>query len=215
MTCPGCNGNGLSPLSDDINLITCFDCHGKGALDNDPSQAIGKTAKQAKGSHKASRRSVYTLHKARAQAQQEKKARDRSRMKVLRVPWAVQWRTKMAEILTSKMITVAEACHEMNRKLCELLGDRSQLPWSKAPLWQRDAAINGVKFRLNNPDAPASSSHENWVQHKMGAGWKHGPIKDEEKKEHPCLVPFSELSPEQQAKDMVFAATVQAFMGQE
>lgn len=53
-------------------------------------------------------------------------------------------------------------------------------------------------------------SHESWMREKLAAGWKYGPEKDAEKKEHPCLVEFAELPREQQAKDYIFRAIVHA-----
>jgi hypothetical protein len=105
---------------------------------------------------------------------------------------------------------IAKVCHEANRALCDGLGDYSQKPWEDAPQWQRDSAINGVKFNLNNPHAPASASHDSWLEEKRLAGWKFGPEKDAGRKEHPCYVPYEELPKEQQAKDHLFKAIVAA-----
>lgn len=105
---------------------------------------------------------------------------------------------------------IAKVCHEANRAYCATLGDTSQLPWDQAPEWQKESAIKGVKFHLATPDAKPSASHESWLEEKRAAGWKHGPVKDAEKKEHPCFVPFEQLPPEQQAKDVLFTAVVHA-----
>lgn len=55
-----------------------------------------------------------------------------------------------------------------------------------------------------------SDSHENWLKQKMAEGWVYGPIKDPEKKEHPCCVPYEELPPEQKIKDTIFIDIVHA-----
>lgn len=100
--------------------------------------------------------------------------------------------------------------HEVNKAYCESLGDHSQPTWKDAPNWQKDSAIKGVELHINNPGAGPEASHEGWMKEKIENGWKYGPIKDPEKKEHPCLVPFSELPREQQAKDFIFRAVVHA-----
>ena len=105
---------------------------------------------------------------------------------------------------------IAEICHEANRALCQRLGDRSQSMWDTAPQWQRDSAINRVEWCRNNPDAPHSANHDNWMKEKVEKGWSYGPEKDETAKTHPCLVPFENLPPEQQAKDRLFGAIVGA-----
>jgi len=40
-----------------------------------------------------------------------------------------------------------------------------------------------------------------------------GETKDPDKKQHPCLVPYNELSKEQQIKDALFTAIVDSFKG--
>ena len=103
---------------------------------------------------------------------------------------------------------IAKVCHEANRGYCKALGDDSQLPWDEAPQWAKTSAINGVRFHLDNPNAGPSGSHENWLKEKEKEGWKYGEVKDPEKKEHPCYVPYDQLPKEQQAKDYIFTSIV-------
>ena len=77
---------------------------------------------------------------------------------------------------------IAIICHEANRAYCKTLGDTSQLSWEEAPQWQRDSAIKGVEFHLNNPETKPSDSHNSWLAEKKSTGWKYGPIKDANKK---------------------------------
>jgi hypothetical protein len=105
---------------------------------------------------------------------------------------------------------IAEMCHEVNRLYCQTLGDFSQPKWIDAPGWQKESAINGVKHAIENPDAPPSASHDSWLAEKKAAGWKYGPVKNPEKKEHPCFVPYDELPEEQKRKDALFLAVVRA-----
>ena len=48
------------------------------------------------------------------------------------------------------------------------------------------------------------------MESKLADGWVYGEVKDPVKKEHPCLVAFEELPVEQQAKDYIFKAVVDA-----
>jgi hypothetical protein len=105
---------------------------------------------------------------------------------------------------------IARVCHEANRALCEATGDHSQPLWSDAPEWQRDSARDGVRYLMDHPHANHSATHENWRSFKEKDGWTWGPVKDAAKREHPCMVPFHELPPEQQLKDVVFSALVRA-----
>lgn len=103
---------------------------------------------------------------------------------------------------------IARLSHEVNRAYCAALGDFSQLPWEDAPEWQRKSAMAGVQFHFDNPNATPENSHESWLKEKHAEGWKYGPVKDAEKKEHPCCVPYMALPVEQKAKDYLFRAVI-------
>ena len=105
---------------------------------------------------------------------------------------------------------IAKVAHEVNRAYCFAIGDTSQVAWEDAPQWQRDSAINGVNFHLANPTAGPDHSHNEWLKEKREAGWKYGPVKDAERKEHPCFVPYDDLPTEQKAKDYLFRGVVHA-----
>jgi hypothetical protein len=100
----------------------------------------------------------------------------------------------------------ARAAHEVNRAYCIAIGDTSQPRWEDAPDWQRSSAVNGVSGVLkgNTPE----QSHESWLAEKQATGWKYGPVKNPETKEHPCFVPYAELPAAQKAKDLLFVTTV-------
>lgn len=106
------------------------------------------------------------------------------------------------------ILACARAAHEVNRAYCIVLGDGSQPSWEEAPDWQRRSALQGVTGALNG--ATPEQSHESWLAEKYATGWKYGPVKDPEKKEHPCFVPYAELPPEQRQKDLLFVTTVRA-----
>ena len=107
---------------------------------------------------------------------------------------------------------IAKVCHEANRAYCQTLGDDSQAPWSEAPDWQVESAINGVLYHAEHPDSKPSDSHENWLKQKQDEGWQYGPIKNPETKEHPCFVPYDELPAEAKRKDYIFTAIVRAML---
>ncbi len=108
------------------------------------------------------------------------------------------------------ILSIARVCHEANRAYCLGIGDNSQPTWDSAPDWQKQSAENGVKFHLEHPDALPSHSHEEWLKEKAANGWKYGPVKNPEAKEHPCFVPYDELPEEQKRKDALFIAIVRA-----
>lgn len=105
---------------------------------------------------------------------------------------------------------IARVAHEINRAYCASLGDASQPAWEDAPEWQQGSALANVDMHLAKPDATPEQSHESWLAQKLAEGWKYGPVKDAEKKEHPCCVPYAELPAEQKAKDYLFRGVVHA-----
>tara|TARA_R110002167_G_scaffold331706_1_gene538378 strand:+ start:20772 stop:21209 length:438 start_codon:yes stop_codon:yes gene_type:complete len=108
--------------------------------------------------------------------------------------------------------TIAETCHEVNKAYCEGHGDKSQTSWSKAPQWQRDSAVKGVEFKMNNPYALPSSQHDSWMAQKIEEGWTYGETKDAATKTHPCMVGYSELPMQQRIKDILFGQVVDSFI---
>ena len=109
---------------------------------------------------------------------------------------------------------IAKVCHEANRAYCQTIGDNSQPHWEDAPEWQKSSAIKGVEHHLKTLESGAepvpSESHDAWLAEKQANGWKYGPVKDPEKKEHPCFLPYDELPLEQKLKDYIFVGIVKA-----
>lgn len=108
--------------------------------------------------------------------------------------------------------TIVEACaraaHEANRAYCLAIGDNSQPAWDAAPDWQQSSARNGVAGALAG--ATPEQSHESWLAEKRATGWKYGPVKNPDTKEHPCMVSYADLPPSQRAKDALFLSVVRA-----
>lgn len=105
---------------------------------------------------------------------------------------------------------IAQVAYEVNRAYCISIGDTSFSPWIEAPEWQQKTNLLGVEFHLNNPGATVSASHESWMKEKIADGWIHGQVKDADKKEHPALLPYDQLPPEQKVKDYLFKQVVES-----
>lgn len=104
----------------------------------------------------------------------------------------------------------AQVAHEMNRAYCRSIGDSTQPSWEEAPQWQKDSAVVGVQFHLDTPEASPEASHISWLAQKRADGWKYGEVKDAEKKEHPCFLPYDQLPVTQRAKDYIFKQTIES-----
>jgi hypothetical protein len=111
-----------------------------------------------------------------------------------------------AEDSTSHTARMARAAHEVNRAYCEATGDNSQVPWDEAPAWQKESAILGVQAVLSG--STPEQLHQSRMAEKYAKGWTYGAVKDPANFEHPCLVPYDQLPPEQRVKDHIFRAAV-------
>jgi len=109
---------------------------------------------------------------------------------------------------------VAKLAHEVNRVYCQSIGDHSQVSWEEAPEWQRESSFNGVTMHFENPEATAEDSHVSWLAEKQRDGWRYGPVKDPERREHPCFLPYNQLPPAQQHKDALFSTICKTMFGE-
>lgn len=61
-------------------------------------------------------------------------------------------------------------------------------------------------------EALSKNVHEVWAAGRIAAGWKYGPVRDELKKEHPCLIPYENLSEEEKDFDRSTALSTIKFI---
>lgn len=47
----------------------------------------------------------------------------------------------------------------------------------------------------------ARNVHEVWAQTRISQGWSYGPVRDDERKQHPCLVPYEDLPESEKVYD--------------
>lgn len=111
---------------------------------------------------------------------------------------------------------IARICHEATRAYCRTIDDHTQVAWDDAPQWQRDSAIEGVMAHVvameGGMEVEPSASHEGWLRLKESEGWIYGKVKNPDKKEHPCMVPYDELPPRERKKDSIFCAIAHAMV---
>ena len=54
-------------------------------------------------------------------------------------------------------------------------------------------------------EAIAENAHDIWARARMDEGWTYGPIRDDEKKQHPDLVPYAQLPDSEKEYDRIMA----------
>ena len=61
-------------------------------------------------------------------------------------------------------------------------------------------------------EALARNVHEVWAAGRLAAGWSYGPARNDERKEHPCLIPFEDLPEEEKDYDRATALSTIRFI---
>ena len=65
------------------------------------------------------------------------------------------------------------------------------ISYSPQPLDTSDIALPESLAPLI--EALAENVHDTWAKGRMDGGWTYGPVRDDAKKLHPCLVPYAVL----------------------
>ena len=104
--------------------------------------------------------------------------------------------------------TIVRVVHEALRAFKAANGEPPLPAWSQAPKWMIKSTVEGVRFRVENPGAPPSAQHDQWMQEKVATGWTYGPVRDDAAKLHPMIVPYAQLPDSEKRKDHLFAAVV-------
>ena len=61
-------------------------------------------------------------------------------------------------------------------------------------------------------EALAENVHDTWAKGRMDDGWTYGPVRDDAKKQHPCLVPYADLPESEKAYDRDTAVSTLKFI---
>lgn len=75
----------------------------------------------------------------------------------------------------------------------------NQNNYTPAPLDTASVQLSEELMAL--AEAISKNVHEVWAQNRMNEGWTCGPVRDDQKRQTPCLVPYEELSEEEKAYD--------------
>lgn len=61
-------------------------------------------------------------------------------------------------------------------------------------------------------EALAENVHDTWAKGRIDDGWTYGPVRDDVKKHHPCLVPYNELPDSEKEYDRNTAVSTLKFI---
>ena len=64
-------------------------------------------------------------------------------------------------------------------------------PYTPHPIDTTDVELSEELLQL--VEMLAENTHEVWSKGRLDEGWTYGPVRNDELKQHPCLIPYSEL----------------------
>ena len=109
---------------------------------------------------------------------------------------------------------IAQICHEANRALCKVLGDRVLPEWGALDNESQGITVRAVRYILDQQPAPSLAEiHERWRMDKVMHGWTYGEVTDDAKKTHKNMTLYIDLPVEQKAKDSLFLNIVFSLEG--
>jgi hypothetical protein len=68
---------------------------------------------------------------------------------------------------------------------------RMDTMYTPNPIDTKNIALDGDILALS--EILARNTHEVWAAGRVAEGWSYGKVRDDTKKQHPCLVPYEEL----------------------
>lgn len=71
--------------------------------------------------------------------------------------------------------------------------------YTPEPIDTSDVVLDDEILKLS--EALAKNTHEVWSRNRINDGWIWGERRDDEKRHHPCLVPYEELPEEEKEYD--------------
>lgn len=86
-------------------------------------------------------------------------------------------------------------------------------PWEQKTNEERLSAVKFVQAYIEGRVTDPKTAHEIWMKVRQEEGWTFGTIKNPEAKESPYMVPYDELDPKVQAKDLMVIKVLEPFYG--
>lgn len=71
--------------------------------------------------------------------------------------------------------------------------------YTPKPIDTSDVVLDGEILALS--EALARNTHEVWSENRIKDGWTYGERRDDERRLHPCLIPYEELPEEEKEYD--------------
>ena len=99
----------------------------------------------------------------------------------------------------------------LNYQYCRYVAGKKHttaVPWEHMTNEAQLVMAKVVAESLRNPAKTPREQHERWMIYKVTNGWTYGETANAELKQHPNIVHWELLSPEEQYKDAIFCTVV-------
>ena len=117
----------------------------------------------------------------------------------------------MARTLTQLPKDIAIICHAaLGAYSQQILNRPVYTPWGDLSVALRRSAVGAV-FMVLEGRSPAEL-HASWRTARESDGWILGPVRDEQQKIHPNLIPYDELPEGEKEKDRLYVSIVSSFI---
>lgn len=107
-----------------------------------------------------------------------------------------------------KQLEAARVAHNVNNALRLHFTEPSNPDWDELDEECKYRALRGVAKVAENPDISPKECHDLWIEEMSAAGYRAGPNIDPVRKEHPAMVPYSQLPEPQKLKTQLFISIV-------
>jgi len=107
---------------------------------------------------------------------------------------------------------VASVAHELGRTYATMNGILVHPPFAELPEWRQDSVKEEIFKILDHQIESPTQAHESWVDNMYAEGWRYGAQLDTEKKEHPNLCQWDDLTEIERFKDVLFFTAVRTMM---
>jgi len=107
-------------------------------------------------------------------------------------------------------LQIAEITHGANRSYSRHAGCKNKQRWNRLDALAHKRVEKGVLYAIDHPDCSPADIHDHWVATMLRDGWEPGGVVDHGARVHRNLVPWDELTPREQHKDVLFLAIVRA-----
>lgn len=115
-------------------------------------------------------------------------------------------------MLSEKHVKAARVANAVNNALRMHFNEPANASWDELDDESKHRAMIGVAKAAEDPDMTPMECHKLWIESMAADGYRFGENIDYVRKEHPAMVPYTQLPEPQKLKTQLFLAIVRALV---